>query len=422
MIQPQNFNSGNPGSCSYISETTNGELSLLPTVGTEFNGTTLPAGWVDAPWTVYQPGGSSQVSGGVVSVDESLLATSTYYSSGHILDFEATLQPDVNDHAGWVVDLATSANWAFFSLGAPGGTIIKAQTMLDGTPTETVTAFTAGSPHHFRIVWTSTQVIYFIDDMATPVATHDATFSVQLRPGFSDLSPDGPVDHTKKLVVDWVHMSPYTSPCTFTSRVLDGGSSVNWQALSWSASLPAGTGLAFSYQVGNTSSPDSTWSSFMDVPTSGAAIAGQGRYVRYRVVLNTADPNVTPEVQEVLFSYTTDADTSAPAIIGRSPGTGATNISRTPDITATFNELLNPATVTGSSVFLRQFGTGTDIPATVTLSAGNVITLHPTVALALGTDYTVTIKSSVADLANNLLGADDVWSFTTTLVNDGHIL
>ena len=75
------FNLGSLSSCAYVSETGDGELRLSPAVGTEFNGSSIPAGWVDIPW-IYQPGGSSLVSGGVASIDESLLATTTTYSPG----------------------------------------------------------------------------------------------------------------------------------------------------------------------------------------------------------------------------------------------------------------------------------------------------------------------------------------------------
>ncbi|HMN61521.1 MAG TPA: Ig-like domain-containing protein, partial [Anaerolinea sp.] len=408
------FTPGDLNSCSYVSETANGELILEPTAGAEFGGTTLPAGWVDAPWTAYQPGGSSTVSGGQLSVDESLFATTGYYTPGHVLDFVATFQQDVNQHAGLIVDLDSNPNYAIFSMGNPAGSTIKARTMVEGTLTETDTLITTGSPHHFRIEWTDTQVIYYIDNMVSPVATHSAPFVAELRPGFSDLTPGDPVDHTKKLVVDWARMSPYTTPCTFTSRVLDAGAAANWKMLSWTADLPSGTSLAFSYQFGNTASPDSTWSSFIGVPTSGTAPTGRASYPRYRVVLSTSNPAVTPEVQKVQFTYNTDADTSAPAILSRSPASGATGVSRNTDITVTFSELLNAATVNGTSVFLREFGTSVDVPASVSLSAGNLITLNPTATLKQGAVYTVTIKASVADLGNTLLGTAAVWNFTTT--------
>ena len=59
----------------------------MPTIGTEFDGTTLPTGWTSTPWT----GGTSTVSGGQVTVDGAWAAPDTYYAPGRSLEFVATL-------------------------------------------------------------------------------------------------------------------------------------------------------------------------------------------------------------------------------------------------------------------------------------------------------------------------------------------
>ena len=209
--------------------------------------------------------------------------------------------------------------------------------------------------------------------MASAVATHDAVFTDQLRPAFSDLTPGPPPppDNTKKLVVDWAHMSSYASPCTFTSRIFDAGAAANWQMLTWTAGLPAGTNLAFSYQVGETAIPDGTWSTFIDVPTSGAAISRPGA-VMPATALRSAHRILPSHRTCRMFSSLTQPTLTRrlPVILSRSPGVGATNVPVDSDITVTFSELLNPATVNGTSVYLQEFGGSTDIPATVTLSAG----------------------------------------------------
>ena len=64
-------------------------------------------------------------------------------------------------------------------------------------------------------------------------------------------------------------MSPYPASGTFDSRVLDAGQSVNWDALSWSADTPAGTGVALSVRTGNAPTPDGNWSGFNPVGSSG---------------------------------------------------------------------------------------------------------------------------------------------------------
>ena len=89
-----------------------------------------------------------------------------------------------------------------------------------------------------------------------------------------------------------------------------------------------------------------------------------------------------------------------------------------PDVSvgATFNERMNPASINGTSVKLRN-SSNSLVPATVSYSPElQKITLDPESPLQLSTTYTVTIKGGaggVTDLAGNPLAGDETWSFTT---------
>jgi hypothetical protein len=87
------------------------------------------------------------------------------------------------------------------------------------------------------------------------------------------------------------------------------------------------------------------------------------------------------------------------------------------NITLTFDEPMDPATISGSTFELRTTSGGTLVPATVTYSAATrTATLDPTALLAFGTSFTATMKgglSGARDVAGNQLAADYVWSFTT---------
>jgi hypothetical protein len=54
---------------------------------------------------------------------------------------------------------------------------------------------------------------------------------------------------------------------------------------------------------GDTPIPDATWSAFAAVSQPGGPIGGRARYAQYRVDVATADPNVTPAVEDVTLSY-----------------------------------------------------------------------------------------------------------------------
>jgi hypothetical protein len=110
--------------------------------------------------------------------------------------------------------------------------------------------------------------------------------------------------------------------------------------------------------------------------------------------------------------FDTSADTTAPTITNRTPAPGAVDVPVDTNVTVTFDEAVDPATITTSTVALRAVEGGTDVPATVSYT-GTTATLDPTAALAPSTEYRVTIAASVADPANNQLGTPDTWTFTT---------
>jgi hypothetical protein len=119
-----------------------------------------------------------------------------------------------------------------------------------------------------------------------------------MRPAVRDLTAgDGAV------AVDWMRMTPYAAAGIYTSKVVNMGSSVSWQAASWTADVPAGTGVAFSYRTGNTTTPDDgTWTAFTMVP-NGGALAGSSRYLQFKVEETRSVPGLTPVVRDVTLGY-----------------------------------------------------------------------------------------------------------------------
>ena len=86
-------------------------------------------------------------------------------------------------------------------------------------------------------------------------------------------------------------------------------------------------------------------------------------------------------------------------------------------MTATFDEPIDPATVTTSTVTLRAEGSGSDVPASVAYNAATAtVTLDPASDLTGNTQYTVTLAGSIADTSGNTLGSSVTWTFTTLAV------
>jgi len=89
----------------------------------------------------------------------------------------------------------------------------------------------------------------------------------------------------------------------YTSPVLDAGSVVNWESLSWKEVLPLNTNITVSIRMGNTSSPDSEWGNFFNNVYTPVNITGSSRYIQYVTFLTTSDSSFTPFLEELSLSY-----------------------------------------------------------------------------------------------------------------------
>jgi len=104
------------------------------------------------------------------------------------------------------------------------------------------------------------------------------------------------------------------------------------------------------------------------------------------------------------------ADVTAPTTSSTSPSSGATGILRDATISITFSEAMDTTTIT-TSTFTVDNGV-TDDNLTIDFSNANkTATFTPSAYLTPGTTYTVTISSTVTDVAGNSF-AGTSWSFT----------
>jgi hypothetical protein len=112
------------------------------------------------------------------------------------------------------------------------------------------------------------------------------------------------------------------------------------------------------------------------------------------------------------WSFTTEAapDLTAPLVSMTSPANAAVDVAIGGNVTATFNEAMDPATMIAANFTLYN---GVTPVAGAVSYAGNVVTFNPTVDLVNDTVYTATVSTGATDLAGNPLAADKVWSFTT---------
>jgi hypothetical protein len=108
-------------------------------------------------------------------------------------------------------------------------------------------------------------------------------------------------------------------------------------------------------------------------------------------------------------------DNVSPLVSGISPACGATGAALNQKVTVTFNEAMDPSTVTTATFTLAGPG-GTPVTGTVTyVSSSNTATFTPGSNLAASTTYTYTVRggaSGIKDLTGNALTENVACSFS----------
>lgn len=112
-----------------------------------------------------------------------------------------------------------------------------------------------------------------------------------------------------------------------------------------------------------------------------------------------------------------------PLVISTNPANAANNVPLNQVITVTFNEAMNPLTITPSAFALSSPSgarianpsrTASDIPGTLVYNdASHSMVFTPNVELKPNATYTGTVATSVKDLAGNSLQVAYVWTFST---------
>ncbi len=102
-------------------------------------------------------------------------------------------------------------------------------------------------------------------------------------------------------------------------------------------------------------------------------------------------------------------DSICPLVLSTDPANAATNVPLDKIITITFNEAMNPATITAASITLQG---AAPVSGTVSYN-GTTATFKPSGNLAGNTTYTGRVSTTVKDLNGNALQADYVWTFST---------
>ena len=375
------FNGGTTGASTFVAQTDDGEVMLKPTDGSEFFGSSLPAGWTSGIWG---SGGSVTVANGQLILNNGWARTTAQYGPGRSLEFVANFGTDQFQHSGFGQNFNCFEPWAIFSTSATTGELF-ARTTASGCGADMNTVIPGGpwlgTTHRFRIDWNTTDVAYFIDGVE--VARHN----VQITPMMQMLAASDFDEGTNpfELRLDWERVSPYSASGSFLSRVFDAGSAVSWYNVAWTQGAPAGTSVAMEVRVGGTSTPDGSWTSFVPISGSGGLITGvpARQYLQYRATLSTTDSYFSPEVRTVTVNHAVGAANTAPTAVDDAitidedtphvfPATGAGSLTAndTDAETPTQLTVISVDNATNGTAILNLDGSVTFTPAANASGAG----------------------------------------------------
>ena len=140
-----------------------------------------------------------------------------------------------------------------------------------------------------------------------------------------------------------------------------------------------------------------------------------GTSYTYRVRATDAPGNLSA-YSDTATQTTTSPDTTPPAVSSVSPPDGSVWISTDSSLAATFSEVMDPSTISESTIELRD-SLSQVVSAEVSYNTSTrTATLNPAAQLGYYTTYIATIKggaTGVKDLADNPLASNYSWSFTT---------
>ena len=134
------------GAGTYVSETADGEVILSPSIGSEFSGPALPAGWIAVPWSSTATPRSKRgaccdgarvatcqtdVNGACIPGETLEVTHSAVFTAPHSLEFSARFSGSSFQHAGLGVTFTSpdaTEPWAIFSVmpTRPAASIFRA--------------------------------------------------------------------------------------------------------------------------------------------------------------------------------------------------------------------------------------------------------------------------------------------------------
>ena len=152
-----------------------------------------------------------------------------------------------------------------------------------------------------------------------------------------------------------------------------------------------------------------------------ATLANSASYVAVVRGDGVKDTSGTPMAASYSSSFATTSLTPPPIVTAFSPASGASGISTTTAITATFNKAIDPTTLTPNTFQLLNSSNAAVSGSISYNSSTFTVSLQPTAPLAVSSSYTVVLRGGtldprVKDTSGTALAANVTWAFTTASI------
>ena len=213
----------------------------------------------------------------------------------------------------------------------------------------------------------------------------------------------------------------FSASGSLISSAFDAGSDSTWQALSWTASAPAGTSVRLRTRTAASSAglAGTEWSAWH--AANGAPIPnGSGRWLQYEANLTTSNTSITPVLDDVTATYVAaSVDTTPPVVTVPAdiiaPATGPNGAAVTFSATAV-DDVDGALTPTCAPASGSTFPVGaTTVTCTATDVAGNAASKTFTVTVTGLVDTTAPVVTGVSSaLANGSYRAGQVVPVTVS--------
>jgi O-glycosyl hydrolase len=386
----------------------------------------------NSTFTLAQFGGGA-VAGTVSFNSATLTATFTPTSPlAYNTTYTATITTGVQSAAG--LALASNYGWTFLTAAGPTPTI----TSVTPTNGSTGVSVTSGVSAVFSEPMNPTTITSSTFTL-TPLGGSAIAATVTYSNGTASLGPNATLayntTYTATLMTGmqsalgaplaaaytWSFTTASGPPVPMVTQVTPGNGATG---------VDLGTSLTVDFNETMNSSTI-TGSTFTLTPAGGTAVAANVTSSGTSATLTPTSPlayntlytaTLTTGVQSSLgaalasnysWSFTT-ATTPPPSLTAMTPANFSTSVPISTNVTATFNQAMNPSTITASTFSLTGPG-NTSIQGTVAYNPGTLVaTFTPAANLAYNTSYTATLTTGIMTSGGVALSTPYTWSFTTT--------